>query len=201
MSGQAAAGRRNIHCPSTSTCPAAAKASDGADGHESGAESATATPVPGRSIREAVHAGELSAGRRSPESAEMAASGSKADLALLVWPVIEVYAAPNPEITGAEKWVYASTGPWSVPEELARRVKVVVGVVVDVLIAAWGVSNFDCRKRILPAGRAEMGCTFELGFESRADALIGRSINPAIRTEIFMYAELDKLLRFGQYGR
>jgi len=172
---------------------------DGADGHESDSAFATA-PALGCSVEEAVHSGEVSAGRLRREGAEAIVGGSDADLALLVWPVVDTYGSTNLEITGADKWIHASMGPWSVPEELAQRVKVVVASVGDVVIAACGVKGFDCRRRTLPAGGPDMGCRFELEFDPRADALIGRSIDPSIHTNIFMYAELDRLLRFGSHG-
>lgn len=200
MNDQALENPRNIHRRRIFTDSMAASAVDDAAGHESESAFAT-TPVLGCSVEEAVHSGEVSAGRLRLESAEAIVGSSSADLALLVWPVVNTYAPTNPEIAGAEKWTHASMGPWSVPEELAQRVKVVVASVGDVVIAAWGVGGFDCRERTLPAGVVDLGCTFELEFDPRADALIGRTIYPSIHTNIFMYAELDKLLRFGSHHR
>lgn len=162
--------------------------------------SATATtPVGGGSFAEAVTSGEIIAGRFSLESAVASRASGSADLALLVWPVVSAFALSTAEIMGADKWAHASMGPWSVPQELAGRVRAVIALIDGVMIGAWKVTGFDYLPRTLPAGGADLGCTFKIELDARVDALIGRSVDPAIRTNIYMYAELDKLL-YGTAG-
>lgn len=166
-------------------------------------ESAIARPVSG-GMDAAVASGGVIVERLLQESGEdlRSAADETPRLALLVWPVIAPMSAVRATgVTGMQIWLRAAKGAWSVPPVVAAQVAAVVALINGIVIGAWRTTDVVITRRTLPSGVVDDdACTFDLVEDPSLDPVIGRGIDPTIRTNICMYANLAALLDLGEDG-